>query len=45
MGKRISKERLKMKKKIIFGIIIIAVIAIIAYTAATTDFAHLFGEI
>ena len=31
-----------MKRKIIIGIIIIAVIA---YTASTTDFARLFGEI
>ncbi len=34
-----------MKKKIIIGIIIIAVIAVIAYTASITDFARLFGEI
>lgn len=33
-----------MKKKIIIGIIIVAVIAIIAYTASTMDFATLFGE-
>ena len=33
-----------MKKKIIIGIIAVAVIAIIAYTASTMDFAQLFGE-
>lgn len=34
-----------MKKKIIIGIIIIAVIAIVAYSASTMDFARLFGEL
>ncbi len=34
-----------MKKKIIIGIIFVAVIAIIAYTASTMDFAALFGEV
>lgn len=34
-----------MKKKIIIGIIIVAVIAIIAYSASTIDFARMFGEI
>ena len=34
-----------MKKKIIIGLIIVAVIAVIAYIASTTDFARLFGEL
>ena len=34
-----------MKKKFIIGIIIVAVIVIIAYTASTMEFARLFGEI
>lgn len=34
-----------MKKKFIIGVIVVAVIAIIAYTASTMDFARLFGEI
>jgi len=34
-----------MKRKIIIGIIIIAFIVIIAYSASTTDFARLFGEV